>query len=242
MARSSNCPVPLILAGGRGIRIAALFPELPKPAVPAGGKPFLVWILEQLSKANFTKVVISGGHLFDVLRSEIEPHIPRNIGVVWVNERKPLGTGGGVVHAVRESGLIPNNWLVMNGDSYLAGEWVQTMKESNPLEAWILARKVGDTGRYGRLEAKQGEMVTFREKQGGGEGLINAGIYLLPSIWLNGVMEQGVLSIENDLIPRWLAEGRKIRIQEVDTPFLDIGTPDDYARADAFFADVEGQA
>jgi len=241
MARSSNCPVPLILAGGRGIRIAALFPELPKPAVPAGGKPFLVWILEQLSKANFTKVVISGGHLFDVLRSEIEPHIPRNIGVVWVNERKPLGTGGGVVHAVRESGLIPNNWLVMNGDSYLAGEWVQTMKESNPLEAWILARKVGDTGRYGRLEAKQGEMVTFREKQGVGEGLINAGIYLLPSIWLNGVMEQGVLSIENDLIPRWLAEGRKIRIQEVDTPFLDIGTPDDYARADAFFADVEGR-
>ena len=242
MARSSNCPVPLILAGGRGIRIAALFPELPKPAVPAGGKPFLVWILEQLSKAKFTKVVISGGHLFDVLRSEIEPHIPRNIGVVWVNERKPLGTGGGVVHAVRESGLIPKNWLVMNGDSYLAGEWVQTMKESNPLEAWILARKVGDTGRYGRLEAKQGEMVTFREKQGGGEGLINAGIYLLPSIWLNGVMEQGILSIENDLIPRWLAEGRKIRIQEVDTPFLDIGTPDDYARADAFFADVEGQA
>ena len=241
MARSSNCPVPLILAGGRGIRIAALFPELPKPAVPAGGKPFLVWILEQLSKANFTKVVISGGHLFDVLRSEIEPHIPRNIGVVWVNERKPLGTGGGVVHAVRESGLIPNNWLVMNGDSYLAGEWVQAMKESNPLEAWILARKVGDTGRYGRLEAKQGEMVTFREKQGVGEGLINAGIYLLPSIWLNGVMEQGVLSIENDLIPRWLAEGRKIRIQEVDTPFLDIGTPDDYARADAFFADVEGR-
>jgi D-glycero-alpha-D-manno-heptose 1-phosphate guanylyltransferase len=205
------------------------------------GKPFLAWILEQLSKADFTKVVISGGHLFDVLRSEIEPHIPRNIGVVWVNERKPLGTGGGVIHAVRESGLNPKNWLVMNGDSYLAGEWVQTMKESNPLEAWILARKVGDTGRYGRLEAKQGEMVTFREKQGVGEGLINAGIYLLPSIWLNGVMEQGVLSIENDLIPRWLAEGRKIRIQEVDTPFLDIGTPDDYARADAFFADVEGR-
>lgn len=242
MTRSSDCPVPLILAGGRGIRIAALFPELPKPAVPAGGKPFLVWILEQLSKANFPKVVISGGHLFDVLRSEIEPHIPRNIGIVWVNERKPLGTGGGVVHAVRESGLIPKNWLVMNGDSYLAGEWVQTMKESNSLEAWILARKVGDTGRYGRLEAKQGELVAFREKQGGGEGLINAGIYLLPSIWLNEPVKHEVLSMENDLIPRWLSEGRKIRVEEVDSPFLDIGTPDDYARAETFFADLGGQA
>ena len=242
MTGSSDCPVPLILAGGRGTRISQLFPDLPKPTVPVAGKPFLAWILEQLSKADFTKVVISGGHLFDVLRSEIEPHIPRNIGVVWVNERKPLGTGGGVIHAVRESGLNPKNWLVMNGDSYLAGEWVQTMKESNPLEACIVARKVGDTGRYGRLEAKQGELVAFLEKQGGGEGLINAGIYLLPNIWLNGVMEQGVLSMENDLVPRWLDEGRKIRIQEVDAPFLDIGTPDDYARADAFFADVEGQA
>jgi D-glycero-alpha-D-manno-heptose 1-phosphate guanylyltransferase len=206
------------------------------------GKPFLVWILEQLSKTDFTKVVISGGYLFDVLRCEIEPHVPRNMGVVWVNERKPLGTGGGVIHAVRESGLNPKNWLVMNGDSYLAGEWVQIMRESNPLEACIVARKVGDTGRYGRLEAKKGELVAFREKQRGGEGLINAGIYLLPSICLSGAMEQEALSMENDLIPGWLSEGRKIRIQEVDAPFLDIGTPDDYARADAFFAEVEGQA
>ena len=242
MTGSSDCPVPLILAGGRGTRISQLFPDLPKPVVPVAGKPFLVWILEQLSKADFTKVVISGGYLFDVLRCEIEPHVPRNMGVVWVNERKPLGTGGGVIHAVCESGLNPKNWLVMNGDSYLAGEWVQIMKESNPVEACIVARKVGDTGRYGRLEAKQGELVAFLEKQGGGEGLINAGIYLLPNIWLNGVMEQAVLSMENDLIPRWLSEGRKIRIQEVGTPFLDIGTPEDYARANTFFVDLESQA
>jgi len=240
MAVSENCPVPLILAGGRGTRISQLFPNLPKPAVSAGGKPFLVWILEQLSKAGFAKVVISGGHLFDVLRSEIEPHIPRSLGVVWVNEREPLGTGGGVMHAVREAGLSPKSWLVMNGDSYLAGEWVQIMKESNPSEAWIVARKVGDTGRYGRLEANRGELVAFREKQGGGEGLINAGIYLLPGIWFNGVMKQGALSMENDLIPGWLSEGRKILVQEVDSPFLDIGTPEDYARTNTFFADLKG--
>jgi len=240
MAVSQDCPVPLILAGGRGTRISQLFPNLPKPAVSAGGEPFLVWILEQLSKAGFSKVVISGGHLFDVLRSEIEPHIPRSLGVVWVNEREPLGTGGGVMHAVRESGLSPKSWLVMNGDSYLAGEWVQIMKESNPSEAWIVARKVGDTGRYGMLEANRGELVAFREKQGGGEGLINAGIYLLPDIWLNGVMKQGAVSMENDLIPGWLLEGRKIQIHEVDAPFLDIGTPEDYAMADTFFTNLEG--
>lgn len=128
----------------------------------------------------------------------------------------------------------------MNGDSYLAGNWVETMVKTDPSEAWMVARNVKDTGRYGRLEVKQGELVAFREKQGGGEGLINAGIYLLPGIWLNEVMKPGALSMENELIPRWLSEGRMIRVQEVDTPFLDIGTPEDHEKADTFFTNLEG--
>jgi len=141
------------------------------------------------------------------------------------------------LYAALQSGLIPKNWLVVNGDSYLAGGWVDAMKDKSPTEAWMVASKVPDSTRYGRLEVKKGELVAFREKQGGGEGLINAGIYLLPSIWLNEEVKHVALSMENDLIPRWLSEGRKIRVEEVDNPFLDIGTPDDYARADAFFTD-----
>ena len=241
MTGSVDCPVPLILAGGRGVRIAQLFPDLPKPALPAGGKPFLIWVLEQITNLGFNKVVISGGHLFDVLRREVEPRLPKNMEVVWVWEKKPLGTGGGVRYAVHQSGLNPRRWLVMNGDSYLAGRWLETVTSTDPSQAWMVARNVPDSGRYGRLEVQNSELLVFREKQGGGEGLINAGIYLLPSIWLNEEVKHEALSMENDLIPRWLAEGRKIRIQEEDTPFLDIGTPEDYARADAFFADVEGQ-
>jgi D-glycero-alpha-D-manno-heptose 1-phosphate guanylyltransferase len=130
----------------------------------------------------------------------------------------------------------------MNGDSYLAGGWLETVTSTDPSQAWMVARKVPDSGRYGRLEVQNGELLAFREKQGGGEGLINAGIYFLPSFWLNEEVKHEALSMENDLIPRWLSEGRKIRVEEVDSPFLDIGTPDDYARADAFFADLGGQA
>jgi D-glycero-alpha-D-manno-heptose 1-phosphate guanylyltransferase len=129
----------------------------------------------------------------------------------------------------------------MNGDSYLAGRWLETLSSTDPFQAWMVARKVPDSGRYGRLEVQNGELLAFREKQGGGEGLINAGIYLLPSIWLNEVVKSEALSMEKDLIPKWLSEGRKIRVKVMESPFLDIGTPDDYARADAFFADLEGQ-
>lgn len=240
MREPSDCPIPLILAGGRGTRVSQLFPNLPKPALPVGGKPFLVWILEQLSNSGFAKVVVSGGHLFDVLRSKIEPHIPNNMEVLWIQEKEPLGTGGGVLYAVGRSGLNPQRWLVMNGDSYLAGSWFEPMTDTNPSEAWMFARKVSDTGRYGRLEVRKGELLAFREKQGGGEGLINAGIYLLPSIWLDGVVQSGALSMENNLIPGWLSEGRKIRVHEVGAPFLDIGTTEDYATADTFFANLEG--
>lgn len=239
MRELGDRPIPLILAGGRGTRISRLFPDLPKPAVPVGGKPFLVWILEQLSKFGFAKVVVSGGHLFDVLRSKIEPHIPKNMEVHWIQEKEPLGTGGGVLYAVDRSGLNPRRWLVMNGDSYLVGSWFEPMGGTDPSEAWMVARKVSDTERYGRLDVRKGELLAFREKQGGGEGLINAGIYLLPRIWLNEVMKHGALSMENDLIPGWLSAGRKIRIQEVNTPFLDIGTPEDYGRANAFITALE---
>jgi NDP-sugar pyrophosphorylase family protein len=159
--------------------------------------------------------------------------------VVWVREMLPLGTGGGVLYAVQQSGLNAKRWLVMNGDSYLAGNWVETMVKTDPSEAWMVARNVKDTGRYGRLEVNQGKLIAILEKQERGPGLINAGIYLLPRIWLNGVMKKGVLSMENDLIPGWLSEGRTIRVQEADGPFLDIGTPEDYAKADMFFANLE---
>ena len=238
MSANIDSTVPLILAGGRGTRISQLFPSLPKPAVPIRGRPFLVLILEQLAKSGFGKVVISGGYLFDILQKNIQPHIPPNMEVVWVREREPMGTGGGLLYAVRHSGLRSQNWMVMNGDSYLSGKWVEIMKERKTSEAWVVARKVPDSGRYGRLEVCRGRLVAFREKKAGGEGLINAGIYLLPSIWLNEEVKQEAFSMENDLIPLWLSEGRKIRVEEVDTPFLDIGTPEDYRQAESFFTSL----
>ena len=231
--------VPLILAGGRGTRMAGLFPELPKPAIPVAGKAFLAWVLSQLAGVGFSKVVISGGHLFEVLKAKIGPHVPAGMEVIWVQESKPLGTGGGAMHAARASGLQPQHWLVMNGDSYLGGDWPHLMASKKNGEACLVARQVADTGRYGRLEVTEGKLKSLQEKKSGGPGLINAGIYFLPRIWLNGVMKQGALSMENDLIPGWLSEGHTIRVQEADAPFLDIGTPEDYAKADTFFANLE---
>lgn len=231
--------IPLILAGGRGTRIAGIYPDLPKPAIPVCGKPFLAWILNQLSKADFTKVVISGGHLFEVLKEKVTPHIPTGMSVVWIQEKSPLGTGGGVIYAAKESGLHPTFWLVMNGDSYLQGNWLRMAGATENGRAYLWACRVSDTGRYGRLDVNQGMLQSFREKQGGGGGLINAGIYLIPSFWLNPAPMIPPRSMERDLIPEWLTAGKKMTVFETEASFLDIGTPETLGQANAFFSPLK---
>ena len=232
MSVSSPALIPLILAGGRGTRIAHLHPDLPKPALPVGGKPFLAWILRQLAQAGFLKVVVSSGHLAPQLRREVEPFIPAGTEIRWVAEESALGTGGGAAWAARRSGFHPQDWLVMNGDSYLAGVWPEKIRQIGG--AALVAREVDDTGRFGRLEENSGKLVRFSEKAGGGPGLINAGIYRIPAGWLEVVPQGSAASMEMDLIPAWLQEGREIGVLRESGEFLDIGTPESLALANDF--------
>ncbi len=224
---------PLILAGGRGTRIAHLRPDVPKPAVNVAGRPFLCWILSQLRGAGFTRAVVSGGHLADVLEREISAAIPDGMSLRWVHEKEPLGTAGGAAYAKNESGWDSPSWLVMNGDSFLGGDWLA--KISDQTESTLVARKVADVSRYGSLKVSNGILAGFHEKGSAGPGLINAGIYLLPQEWLNEIPAGVAISIEQEVIPRWIASGRSIRVLEEEAPFIDIGTPETLAVADMLF-------
>jgi histidinol-phosphate phosphatase family protein len=73
-----------------------------------------------------------------------------------------------------------------------------------------------------------------------GPSTINAGVYWLPRAALACVPRDTACSLERDVLPTLLPDGVFARV--VDVPFLDIGIPADYARAEAFFADVERAA
>ena len=224
--------IPLILAGGKGTRIAHLHPNLPKPALPVAGRPFLAWILHQLASSGFSSAVIASGYQATELRREIEAFAPKKMKICWIAEKSPLGTGGGAAWSARSSGLRPIDWLVMNGDSYLAGKWPDKILRMEG--AALVARELSDTGRFGRLEEKEGRLVRFSEKASGGPGWINAGIYRIPSLWLEEVREGAAASMETDLFPAWLREGREIAVLKESGAFLDIGTPESLAMADDF--------
>lgn len=229
--------IPLILAGGRGTRIAHLRPDIPKPALRVAGRPFLCWILGQLREAGFERAVVSGGHLAGVLEQEISTAIPKGMTIRWVHEKAPLGTAGGAAYAGSLSGWESPWWLVMNGDSFLGGSW--SCKISEMEKTTLVARKVVDVSRYGSIRVSDGTLTGFDEKCSTGSGLINAGIYLLPEKWLREIPSGITVSMEQEIIPQWIASDRRIHVLEEDAPFIDIGTPETLAEADTFFRQTE---
>jgi len=122
--------------------------------------------------------------------------------------------------------------LVMNGDSLLAGGWPEKLMRGGG--AVVVARELADTGRFGRLEEKNGRLLRFSEKASGGPGWINAGIYRIPAAWLEQVPAGRPVSLETDLFPLWLGEGKEISVWKESGAFLDIGTPESLRQADHF--------
>ncbi|MDT8324825.1 MAG: sugar phosphate nucleotidyltransferase [Bacteroidota bacterium] len=108
----------MILAAGYGTRLAAVHADLPKPLVPAGGKPMITWALEALRDAGCSQVVVNLHHRARQLASWLEA---RDLGLdlTLIYEKDILGTGGGILNAAEQlRGDEP--FLVCNADTYTA--------------------------------------------------------------------------------------------------------------------------
>src|SRR5262249_57903811 len=128
---------------------------------------------------------------------------------------------------------------VLNGDPYCALDLAAFIEHHRRSQAdcTVALAEVPDVARFGKVTLAGGHRVTrFEEKSAaGGRGLINAGVYLLARRLLDEIPAGGAVSLERELFPRWAAEGRCHGFAAAGR-FLDIGTPESYASAAAFFA------
>lgn len=148
-------------------------------------------------------------------------------------ERSPLGTGGAVRRALTR--CREDHAFVFNGDTFLdldaAGVEALWLEHRAPV---IVAREVTDTRRYGRLRTRDGQITNFREKGAPGPGLVNAGCYLFPTDLLDGFPAAAgqPFSLETDFLPEAVVSRRFCAFVSRGR-FIDIGTPEGYARAEA---------
>jgi MurNAc alpha-1-phosphate uridylyltransferase len=110
----------MILAAGRGERMRPLTDHIPKPLLPVGGKPLIVWHLERLAAAGFRHIVINTAHLGEQLPAQLGDGSRWGLVIDWSPEPPgALETAGGIAHALpRLSPLGDAPFLVINGDIF----------------------------------------------------------------------------------------------------------------------------
>ncbi|HUQ90175.1 MAG TPA: sugar phosphate nucleotidyltransferase [Bryobacteraceae bacterium] len=223
----------IVLAGGFGTRLQDLHPHIPKPMIPVAGKPFLEWVLHYYINQGATTAIISLGHLAQVAHSHFASH-PAAIETVLVTEPQAMGTGGAVRFAA--AAPLSDPFLVVNGDSLVVADLspARSWLQEEHLDGVVLGVRVPDTSRYGSLSiAEDSTLLGFREKQPGA-GVINAGVYFFRKRLLDLFPKTTPLSMELDVFPALLAAGSHLKVLAVEAPFLDIGTPQSLAEAEAF--------
>lgn len=227
----SEIPV-LILAGGLGTRLRAAFNNGPKCMAPVGGRPFLEYLLSHIRRFGFSRVVLCVGYGQGQILESIGSGRLKGFEIRYSAETEPLGTGGALKRA--ESLIDKRDFLVFNGDSFLAIDLQQLVEEHLWSGAWatVALTKVHNSARFGSVVlAANGLIREFREKDPAvcGPNMINGGVYVLNRQVLDLIPESGAVSLEREIFPRLLTRGIQGFI--CDGYFIDIGIPEDFERA-----------
>lgn len=235
-ALSPEQTAAVVLAGGFGTRIKHLLGDLPKPMAPVNGRPFLEWVVRWLAAQGVRRVVLSTGYMAELIEKHFQPQPVPGVQVSCVPETTPLGTAGGFLNAVRQSGLHPAAWFLLNGDSLTFPKLNEAMAalRDETLAGVIFGRELPDASRYGSLvTGADGRLECFAEKRPG-RGVINSGIYLLRASLLEKFGTKVPLSIEQEVFPALTVAGVSLKVLTMSAPFLDIGTPETLPQADLF--------
>lgn len=222
----------IILVGGFGTRLRSVLPDLPKPMAPIQGKPFLAYLLDYLQQQGITRVIFPVHYLGEKIRSYFQSHYA-GITIEYVEEQEPLGTGGAIVNALAAwSDQSSEPVFVLNGDTFVTMDYRAMYQEQVMSGAQLVMalRKVSDCSRYGKVMTKDHHITAFKEKGETGPGYINAGVYLIDPALFDKYSLPAVFSFEKDFMFPYAGILRP-RAFIANDYFIDIGIPEDYARA-----------
>ena len=223
-----NTPV-IILAGGFGTRLSTVVKDVPKPMAPINGKPFLHYIFKELQHQKIKQVVLSVGHLKEVIQDYFQDSY-LGISIQYAIENEPFGTGGGIKHAFN---FVEDDAFVLNGDTFFDIELSKLKKTDADIS--IALKPMFNFDRYGTVELNnENRIVSFNEKKHCEHGLINGGVYYFKKSLFDKIETERKFSFEKDILEKHL---HHLQIQGTvfDNYFIDIGIPEDYKQAQIDF-------
>jgi mannose-1-phosphate guanylyltransferase len=219
----------LILAGGEGTRLRPLTTTVPKPVVPLVDRPFIRFMIDWLHQHGVDDVVMSCGHLGSGVRNVLGDGSALGIKLRYVEEPRPMGTGGALKYA---EPLLGERFLMLNGDVLTDLDLTAQIEqhERTNARATLALTPVEDPSAYGLVRTRpDGAVTEFVEKPAPDQidtNNISAGAYVLERSVLELLEADQPASIERDVFPRLVGEGLYGCVSE--GYWLDIGTPERY--------------
>lgn len=218
----------VILAGGRGTRLAPYTTVLPKPLMPIGDKPILDIVIRQLRHYGFTDITLAVGYLAELLMAYFGNGERFGVTIRYSHEEQPLGTAGPIALV---DGL-DEPFLVMNGDVLTTLNFRELMAfhRSSGAITTIATYPRSVKIDLGVIEHdEQGALTRYIEKPTH-HYRVSMGIYIFEPRARSYIPRNQPLDLP-DLLTTMIRHGEIVKCYPYDSYWLDIGRVDDYQRA-----------
>ena len=217
----------IVLAGGLGTRLRSEIGDYPKPLALINDRPFLSYLLDYLIAQSVSKVVLSVGYKWEMIRDKYGYNY-NGLEILYAIEEKPLGTGGGIRLAMEQ--LSTDHFFVLNGDTYfdISLTDLASFYLDHRADCALALKELHNVDRYGCVSVNSEHRITgFEEKAFREKTIINGGIYCLNKAVLHDFPIGQNFSFETDFLEKKTGEKRICGKIYTDY-FIDIGIPEDY--------------
>ena len=246
----------IILCGGEGTRLRSVIGEKQKTMTEVGSEPFLVNVIKHLKKYKITNVIFATGYKSHEVRDYFGDSYFFGVEVHYSEEKVALGTGGAIRNCLDKMkydyALVLNGDTLFQADL----KKLENNFLTSNADMTIACKEIDDKSRYGSIKISYsgektkgnkeiGAIISFNEKVEKTEFdneqknvksekneknvfdlVINGGIYIIKKSLIETIPAGVKSSLEKDLIPKWIEEGKLITAEVSDASFIDIGTPD----------------
>ena len=219
----------VLLAGGRGTRLAPLTVTVPKPLLPLGERPIIDVLIAQLAAAGVSRVFVCLGYLAPLMMAFLGDGSRWGVTIEPRIEAEPLGTAGGL----RAVDGLSDDFFVVNGDTLTDLDFRALAAAHRAADAWatLFTPFVDEKVDYGvvSIDAGTGALTEYQEKPRRGYH-VSSGVYVLSRRILPLIPPTGAFDMP-DLIRAAMAEQRAVIAHAPDAYWKDIGRLDHYEAA-----------
>jgi NDP-sugar pyrophosphorylase family protein len=228
----------VVLAGGKGRRLAPYTRIIPKPLMPIGEQPILEILLRQMKRAGITDVTLTVGYLANLIQLFFQEGERLGLNISYSYETTPLGTSGPLAYVTG----LEDTFLVTNGDVLTTLDLVDLINfhKAEGAIATIASHQRKVTIDLGVVIFDGNHQIIGYQEKPSFDYSVSMGIYVFEPRVLNYI-EKGQYLDFPDLVLKLISAGEKVSGYLFDGYWEDLGRPDDYERASADFERMRDQ-